>query len=442
MKDLNPAVMKAVETLDYRVTVGDVAANAGLDLNVAQQGMIALAANTQAHLQVSESGEIAYEFPKNFRAVLRNKFWRLRLQETWERIWAVLFYIIRMSFGILLLLSILIIVAAIIVLVIAISSSQRDNERSSNSRGGGGGLFFIPRFWIGDLFYFFDFNSGRRRRQVNRQRAGNDDEMNFLEAVFSFLFGDGNPNADLEEARWQMIGKVIRNQGGAVAAEQIAPYLDNLGSSLAQEDGDYMLPVLTRFNGMPQVSPQGNIIYHFPELQVTARDRKPQPVSAYLKESPWKFSEASGGKLALAAGLGIFNFVAAIVLGALMRDPQIVAELGGFIAFVNSIYWLLLAYGTAFLAVPAVRYFWVQRRNSRIAGRNDDRQTRAAALNAAAPAVQDKIEYARQFANQTVVSADDLAYTTEKDLTEQEAENRDKLDAEWQQRLNASDSNA
>jgi F0F1-type ATP synthase membrane subunit b/b' len=439
MKDLNPAVMKAVETLDYRVTVGDVAANAGLDLNVAQQGMIALAANTQAHLQVSEAGEIAYEFPKNFRAVLRNKFWRLRLQETWARIWAVLFYIIRISFGILLLLSILIIVAAIIVLVIAISSSQRDNERSSNSRGGGG-LIFIPRFWIGDLFYFFDFNPGRRRRQVHRQRPGDDDEMNFLEAVFSFLFGDGNPNADLEEARWQMIGKVIRNQGGAVAAEQIAPYLDDLGSSLAQEDGDYMLPVLTRFNGIPQVSPQGNIIYHFPELQVTARDRKPQPVSAYLKESPWKFSEASSGKLTLAAGLGIFNFVAAIVLGALMSDPQIVAELGGFIAFVNSIYWLLLAYGTAFLAVPAVRYFWVQRRNSRIAGRNDDRQTRAAALNAASPAVQDKIEYARQFASQTVVSADDLAYTTEKDLTEQEAENRDKLDAEWQQRLNASDS--
>ena len=439
MKDLNPAVMKAVETLDYRVTVGDVAANAGLDLNVAQQGMIALAANTQAHLQVSESGEIAYEFPKNFRAVLRNKFWRLRLQETWARIWAVLFYIIRISFGILLLLSILIIVATIIVLVIAISSSQRDNERSSNSRGGGG-LIFIPRFWIGDLFYFFDFNHGRRRRQVNRQRAGNDDEMNFLEAVFSFLFGDGNPNADLEEARWQMIGKVIRNQGGAVAAEQIAPYLDDLGSSLAQEDGDYMLPVLTRFNGIPQVSPQGNIIYHFPELQVTVRDRKPQPVSAYLKESPWKFSEASSGKLTLAAGLGIFNFVAAILLGALMSDPQMVAELGSF-AFVNSIYWLLLAYGTAFLAVPAVRYFWVQRRNSRIAGRNDDRQTRAADLNAASSALQDKLEYARQFANQTVVSADDLAYTTEKDLTEQEAENRDKLDAEWQQRLNASDSN-
>ena len=39
------------------------------------------------------------------------------------------------------------------------------------------------------------------------------------------------------------------------------------------------------------------------------------------------------------------------------------------------------------------------------------------------------------------MSAADLAYTTEKDLTEQEAENRDKLDAEWLRRLNASDPN-
>jgi len=33
------------------------------------------------------------------------------------------------------------------------------------------------------------------------------------------------------------------------------------------------------------------------------------------------------------------------------------------------------------------------------------------------------------------VSADDLAYTTAKDLTEQEYEQREKLDAEWQKRL-------
>ncbi|MDB9525130.1 hypothetical protein PN498_03955 [Oscillatoria sp. CS-180] len=439
----NTAVMKAVESLGYRVTVGDVAAQAGLDLNMAQQGLNALAADTQAHLQVSDAGEIAYEFPKSFRAILRNKYWRIRFQQTWERVWSVLFYIIRISFGILLLLSIVVIMVAIAILLIALSSaSQKDDDRGGGF--GGGGMIFIPRFWIGDLYWLFNYDTryGRRRQRVSRggsRGRADDSNMNFLEAIFSFLFGDGNPNADLEERRWQEIGTVIQNNGGAIVAEQIVPYLDNVGEGWAKEDEDYALPVLTRFNGIPEVSPKGDIIYHFPELQVTARDRGRLAVPAYLKEIPQKFSEASSGQIAGAIGLGIFNFVGALVLGGLLQDQSVVAELGGFIAFVNGIYWILLGYGTAFLSIPAIRYFWVQRRNAAIAHRNEERQERAMALNAAGPELHEKIDFARQFAAQTVVTEADLAYTTAKDLTEQEYEQREKLDAEWQKRLEASD---
>jgi len=262
----NPAVMQAVESLDYRVTVGDVAAQSGLELAIAQQGLNALAADTQAHLQVSDAGEIAYEFPKSFRAILRNKYWRLRLQETWSRIWNVLFYLIRISFGLLLLLSILVIVVAIAILVIAMqSASQRDDDRGGGSFGGGG-MIFIPRFWIGDLYWLFHYDSyygrrsGRRTQSRPNRRGQADDGMNFLEAIFSFLFGDGDPNADLEERRWREIGGVIQNNGGAIAAEQVVPYLDDLGDGWAREDEDYILPVLTRFNGVPEVSPNGEII--------------------------------------------------------------------------------------------------------------------------------------------------------------------------------------
>ena len=83
--------MQAVESQGYRVTVGDVAARAGLDIKIAQQGLLALASETQAHLEVSEAGEIAYEFPKNFRGVLRNKYWQLRLQEVLAKVWEVVF---------------------------------------------------------------------------------------------------------------------------------------------------------------------------------------------------------------------------------------------------------------------------------------------------------------------------------------------------------------
>ena len=441
----NTAVMEAVESLDYRVTVGDVAAKSGLELAVAQQQLNALAADTLAHLQVSEAGEIAYEFPKGFRAILRNKYWQLRWQQTWEKIWGVLFYLIRISFGVLLLLSILLITVAIAIILIALSASQRDDDRGGGGGFGGGGMIFVPRFWIGDLYWLFNYDRYGRRaprrvnqrsnQRSNRRGQRNDDDMNFLEAIFSFLFGDGDPNAELEERRWREVGAVIQSNGGAIAAEQVVPYLDNVGKDWTTADEDYILPVLTRFNGVPEVSPKGEIIYHFPELQVTAQDRKRSAVAAYLKETPQKFSEASSGQITGAIALGVVNFVGAIVLGALLQDQAMVAELGGLVAFVSAIYWLLLGYGTAFLGIPAVRYFWTQRKNKQIAQRNESRQDRAIALNSVTPELDEKIDFARQFAAQTVVDKADLAYTSAKDLTEQEYEQRDKLDAEWQKRL-------
>lgn len=131
---LNATVMKAVEQLGYRVTVGDVATQAGLNVEVAQSDLLALAAETQAHLQVSEAGEIAYEFPRNFRGILQSKYWRLRLQQTWERVWHVLFYLIRISFGVLLLASIALIFVAIAIILIAMSSSRSEGD---GDRGGG-----------------------------------------------------------------------------------------------------------------------------------------------------------------------------------------------------------------------------------------------------------------------------------------------------------------
>jgi len=434
----NPTVMQAVESLDYRVTVGDVAAQAGLDLNQARQGLLALASDTQAHLQVSEVGEIAYEFPRNFRAILRNKFWRLRLRETWERVWHVLFYLIRISFGILLIVSIVLIFVTIAILVIALNSS-----RDSDDRGGGGprggGFIFLPRIWFGpDLFWFFDFDSTPRRR---RRRLTDDNEMNFFEAVFSFLFGDGDPNADLEERRWAAIASVIRNHNGAVTAEQIAPFLDDLGSGWSRENEDFMLPVLSRFDGRPEVSPQGGLIYHFPDLQVMASERRQGRVPSYLQEQSYRFSQASSGQIMLSIGLGSINFIGALVLGNLLQDQALVAELGGLVAFVNSIYWLLLGYGTAFLGVPLIRYFWVQWRNGKIEQRNNQRQQRVQVLTQPDSALQEKLAFAQQFAEKTIVGKDDLAYTTEKDLSEQEFEQSDKIDAEWQRRLQEYKSN-
>ncbi|NQE34306.1 hypothetical protein [Microcoleus asticus] len=430
----NPTIMQAVEQLGYRVTVGDVAAKAGLDVNFAQRELLTLASEAGGNLQVAESGDIAYLFPKNFRDILRNKFLRLQLQEWWQKIWRILFYLIRISFGVVLVASILLIFVAITLLL----SSSSDNNGGGGGDGGGGnrggGFFFFPYFW-NDLLWIFYWNHDEPYYQRSRL-TGQKPQMSFLEAVFSFLFGDGNPNHNLEERKWSDIATAIRNNRGAVAAEQIAPYLDNLGQGYSREYEEYMLPALARFDGRPEVSPEGQIVYHFPQLQTTAVQKNPQPVAAYLREMLWRFSNASSGQIMLAAGLGAVNLVGALVLGNLLAKSAIA---GGFIGFVSAIYPMLLIYGVGFLAIPLIRYFWIQWKNSRIESRNQERQQRARLLNEPDANLLQKLAYAREFAGENLLTEEDLAYTTETELTQQELEQSAKIDAEWQRRIERSE---
>ena len=429
---LNPTIMQAVEKLDYRVTVGDIATQAGLNVAEASQGLLALATEAGGHLQVADDGDIVYLFPKNFRQVLRNKNLRLQLQEWWQKIWGVLFYLIRISFGIFLIVSIALIYITIIVIISAANSDRDSDDRGSFSFGTG--FFYFP-----DLFWFFgtDYNQNQYQRKNKSSRDKSD--LNFFESVFSFLFGDGNPNANLEERRWREIGTTIRSHKGAVVAEQISPYLDDIGETYQQDYEDYMLPVLSRFNGQPQVSPQGEIVYYFPELQVTATKKSnSRSNSNYLQEFAWRFSKASSGQIMLSVGLGAANLIGALILGNLLGDGTVAQEIGGLVGFVQGIYWLLLAYGIGFLGVPLIRYFWIQWRNGKIEKRNSQRQTRANLLSSGNEALQEKITFSRQFAQEKAIAQEDLAYTTETDLFDQEIENSAKLDAEWQKRLNQS----
>lgn len=438
----NPAIIKSVEQLGYRVTVGDVAAKAGLDVNLAQQGLLVLASDSGANLQVAESGDIAYVFPKNFQAILRNKYLRLRLQEWWDKIWNVLFYLIRISFGILLLASIVLIFLAIFIIIIALNSSN-DNDSGggggSRNSGGRGGFSFFPRFWFwSDFLWIFNpsynYSDYSRRQKRSQSSSSEKSELNFLEAIFSFLFGDGNPNIDLEERRWQAIGRLIRNNGGAIIAQQITPYLDDI-DAIALEEESYMLPVLSRFNGYPEVSPQGEIIYYFPELQVTAGEQKAtSKLTKILPEHPYSFSAAGSGQIMGAIALGSVNIIGALTLWSLMQGG-VAAQIGGLVAFVASIYWLLLGYGIAFFAVPLIRYFWIQQKNAKIQQRNNKRIQRAEKLEDPDALIQQKLDYTRQFAREQIIGTEDLSYSTETDLIDQELENIEKGDREWQKRL-------
>ena len=407
-------IMTSVEQLGYCVTVGDVATQAGLELNVAQRGLLALASDSGGHLQVAESGEIIYLFPQNFKTIIRNKYWKLRFKETWGRIWNVLFYLIRISFGVILITSVVLMMITISMIVITISFNSDRDKDSQESKGPsyGNNFIFLPSF--SDLLWIFypehNYNLYLNKSHQNPERNQQQSELNFLESIFSFLFGEGNPNHDLEERRWREIGSVIRNNRGAIIAQQISPYLDKI-TQYEEDSEDYMLPILTRFNGYPKVSPQGEIVYYFPELQVTAQVRKKHSVTSYLKEKNYYFSRADSRQIMLAIGLGY-----------LIKDPRFINQMTGLVSFVSSIYWILLVYAIAFLGIPLIRHFWVRWRNDQIECRNMIRQKRSDNLLQPSETLQQKIKYASKFAAEELITEADISYTTEKDILEQEVE--------------------
>jgi hypothetical protein len=415
----NPQLMTAVEQLGYRVTGGDVATQVGIHLAEARSGLMALANETGGHLAVTDTGEIIYALPQDFRQVLRRKYLRLRFQAWMSKIWAVVFYLIKISFGTLLIASIAIVYLTILAITLATLFSSDGSSGSGDCGDFGNCVLAIPASDSSSSSQSSNSKMSRSASSADRQQhqpkireQTQRKPLNFLEAVFSVLFGDGNPNADLEQRRWSYIGNLIHRQQGAVIGEQIAPYLDDLGQGYDLEYESYMLPILTKFNGIPEVSPTGQLVYHFPDLQTTLKAAPGQfaRVPQILRERKWKFSKATTSQTAWAIGLGIANLVGIVVLSMLLSAS------GG--SFGGVVLTILAIYGIGLVTIPPCRYLWVKYQNRQVQKRNHNRQQQVNLLHQGN--IQEKLDYAQQFAKQHRITDRDIVYTTEEDALEQE----------------------
>ncbi|RCV06661.1 hypothetical protein SEVIR_1G183800v4 [Setaria viridis] len=427
--DVRDRAMEAVDHFGGRVTIGDVASRAGLQLAQAERALQALAADTEGFLEVSNDGEVLYVFPKDYRTKLAGKSFRMKIEPLANKAKEVGAYLVRVSFGTALIASIVLVYTTII----AILSSSSDEDSRGRRRRSYGSTIIIPT----DMFWYLDADYYRRRR-VEKENG-----MNFIESIFSFVFGDGDPNDGLEEKRWKMIGQYISSNGGVVTAEELAPFLDvPPPSEESKDDESFILPVLLRFQGHPEVDEQGNILYRFPSLQRTASSKSGGSreyvgtkwsamfggVEKYLEEKLWNFSKANASEKAMVAGLGGLNLFGVIILGNLLK--QMTVTPGGLISFAAQLYPLLQIYAGSFFAIPLFRWFLLRKTNNDIRKRNKAREQRAQELLSPDSSLRRKLISARDMAQRKVITPEEIVYTTEKDLLEQDYEVK-----EWERRF-------
>ncbi|KAJ0028586.1 hypothetical protein Pint_36010 [Pistacia integerrima] len=207
-------------------------------------------------------------------------------------------------------------------------------------------------------------------------------------------------------------------------------------------DESYILPVLLRFDGQPEIDEEGNILYRFPSLQRTASSQRSGRkeyvgrrwtdwvggVQKVFREKKWEFSKTNASERAMVIGLGGVNLFGIIVLGAMLKDIAVTPS--GFIQFVRSIFPLLQIYAGSLFAIPLVRWFLNLKKNAEIEKRNLARERYAKALELPDVSLKRKLLSARDMAQKTVIGQDRIVYSTERDFVEQDYEAK-----EWERRF-------
>jgi hypothetical protein len=419
-------VLKAIDELGRRVTPADVATKTGLPILKATTELNTIAAETNGNLQVSTTGDIAYSFGLGYQAAYLAKGMQKILQNVGAHLFQAAYFLLRISFGVMLILSFVIVIVLFLVIIL---SMKMGNDRDD---GGGGFDFdfnFLDYLLIRDIFWWstppmygnwgsyggqgassYDYlSTDKLQDNYHRPSTRNKKKQNFLLNCFSFLFGDGNPNLNLEERRWQVIAQVIKANNGVVTAEQLAPY-----TGAKPDNENAVLPTLVRFDGRPEVTETGHIVYVFPSLQVTARSQNTDHLPTYLEEFPWPFTNVSSDALIPVYIIAGFNLLGSWWLMAQMTRMMLLVMLAPLVK-------ALVIYGTFFCLLPLLRWMTLQFLNSRIEKRNIERRKNAAFVKNATPELQTKLLEAKKYSiSEKRISTSDVVYTTEKEALEQE----------------------
>lgn len=411
-------IIKAINELGRRVTAADVATKTGMPILKATSELNRIAEETQGHMEVATTGDVAYKFPLGFESAYLAKGLQRVLQQFGQKAFEVGFFLLRISFGIMLIVSFIMVIGMIIAVYIAM---QKGNDRDGDRGGFNFHFGFFDYLVLRDLIYWTAYSASNQpthggyagrtydiidhNKPTTRMRP----RSNFLFDCFSFLFGDGNPNTNLDERKWQLLAQVIKRNGGVVTAEQLAPYT---GADPNNEDG--VLPVLVRFDGRPEVTEQGDIFYIFPSLQVTAADQVKTSMPSFLREFPWQFVGPSTGSLVPVFILAGVNF-----LGGFWLLAQI--DRGFILHALTPVVYAVVVYATLFIIVPLVRFLVQQFLNGRIEERNRKRKAYYEMISNPTPEVERKLISAEGMRmKEHKVKADDVIFTTERDSLEQE----------------------
>jgi hypothetical protein len=333
-------------------TIADIVAKTALPFRTVRELVPIAADEYSARLEVTESGEILYSFPRGF--VSKYRGFRAGLRKAGEKIkkgikiaasWIFKAWIMVMLVGYF----IFFMLIALAALLLSAAASSGSNDRSSRRGGGAGGVYLasgifnlIIRIWFySELLKPADPYYRGRGTSPARPKS-----RPLHKAIFSFVFGDGDPNADWPVREKQAVIAYIQANSGVISL----PELMSLTGLPPDKAESRITAYCAEFGGLPEAAEDGTVVYRFDDLllRADARDRSfpglPGPVkrlksfsSNEKKMNVW-FSLINGVNLVF----GSYFLYNALNTGAILPQVDFNAS-----SYLYGVLYILLSRGAA-----------------------------------------------------------------------------------------------
>jgi len=398
--EVRERLLRALNGATKDWTSADLARATGLPLAQINMEMPAISDEYRGRLKVSEKGDVLYSFPQGLKSRYRGfgptmrKLWKTVTKgavEAGKALFKV--WILVTVFGYFFLFIALAILAFFASIALQRGGGSSD---SSDRRGGGiGGLWLTTslfdsmiRLWFySELFKSSD--ARHRNAYVKPKRHP------LHKAVFSHVFGEGDPNAEWDTVLKKAFVAFVQTHRGVITL----PEFMAISGLKPEEAQDRITRFLVEFEGSPEVSQDGALYFFFPSLLARASDVSVQAASSFPLKRLKRFS-SNDAKLdrtfrwvnIVNLVFGSYYLINAVNVGTnvIVQTPQ-GATLKGGLTFLYSytvylfsqlgaaqpaqvVGWVLgaapLAFSVLFFGIPVIRSWRLKRENEALKQEN------------------------------------------------------------------------
>jgi len=260
--ETNNAYQKIVNSLKRQkkgATVADVCAATALPLSTVRELLPKAADEYSGHLRVTQSGEILYYFPRGFTS--RYSGFGAFLKKTADKTAAVVKTALIFLFKVwivVMLIGYFVLFMALALASVFISVSAK----SSGNRGRRGGFNTFGLLWR--IWFYSELT--RPNYRYGHVTQNKEPRRPIHKAVFSFVFGEDDPNKNWQEQKDRAIIAYIQANRGVVS---LVEYMAFTGENSAEAE-ESILTFCSKFGGSPEVTEEGTIVYRFDELLLRA----------------------------------------------------------------------------------------------------------------------------------------------------------------------------